>query len=392
MIERYEDKQISVIWSRTAELDRWFAVEVARMRLVRDLQAAERLEKIGPPSPIRVADFEETTRHEVMAFLLAVDERIRWTEPAGELRQWLHYGLTSSDVIDTALGMAMRATHQVLTEYILQILAQLALLCTELQSQPLVMARTHGQYAVPMPAAHRWQVLYANLMIANRNFNEARADVMVGKMSGPIGASHSFPAGDAAPLRALGLASIPSTQIVPRVGLAHWAHSLAEVATVCEAIATQVWLLAQEDVGEVGEGAAPGQVGSSAMPHKFNPIRSENIRGLVRLARMNAEVLQQSVVQWGEHDLAHSSVERVALPDLCHLSAAILTRTAALVSGLQFRPGMAVPADYVDTHLALMAAQRAGKPYVEAHAELRSQPYPDGKISGVEERTNEEAF
>lgn len=394
MITRYEDEQIEAIWNREAELDRWFAIEIARMRQVRGMSAAERLEKIGPPDAVRVADLEEVTRHDVMAFLLAVDERIQqsadyWLDVSGEpeaavqgqeLRQWLHYGLTSSDVTDTALGMALRATHQVLADHALQLLTGLGLVCSTLLSRPPVMARTHGQYATAMPAAHRWQVLYGNLVTAIRNFHASRADVLIGKMSGPVGTSRAYPATEELLLRRLGLTSVPSTQLVPRVALAHWAHGLAEITTVCEAIATQVWLLAQQNVAEVFERSAPEQVGSSAMPHKSNPIRSENIRGLARLARMNAEVLQYGVIQWGEHDLSHSSVERVALPDLCHLAASILVRTESLLSGLQFRPGEAIPDDYVDTHLALMAAQRDGKPYAEAHAELRSQPYPDGKI------------
>lgn len=351
------------------------------MRRVAVTALAEALEKVGPPTAVRVADFEETTKHEVMAFLLALDERIRalWREETeSELRQWLHYGLTSSDVTDTALGLALKGSHEILAQQGCDLMIRLGEVCQSLRDRPQVMGRTHGQYARTMVAPHRWLVLYSMLVTAVRKLMGARTDLLVGKLSGPVG-DDDFTGIET--LRGLGLGAVPSTQVVPRVGLAHWAHCLAEIATVCEAVATQVWLLAQQEVGEVSEDRTPEQVGSSAMPHKTNPIRSENIRGLARLVRMNAEVLQTTVVQWGEHDLSHSCVERVALPDLCHLSAAILTRTTALVSGLEFHVDP-TGNGFVDTHQKLMDAQQAGEPYVVAHQRLQAS-YLDGKIPGM---------
>jgi adenylosuccinate lyase len=384
---------MALLWNPQAEIDRWLQVEVAQMGRVQGIRLATLLIQVGAPSWTSVHLWERETKHDVVAFLHALDERIQrhsehWlAEESADpldgdlrrLRQWLHYGLTSSDVIDTGLGLALRASHSRLAHLANRTVGTLAAVIALLKPTRSVIGRTHGQWAVPMPAGHRWQVLWEMLVGTSSRFADLQSSVSVGKLSGPVGVNDPSLADQWGALIPLELETVESTQVVPRDGLAAWAQSAAQLATVCEAIATQIWLLAQEGIAEVSEGLADGQVGSSAMPHKANPVCSENIRGLARLARMDAEVLQLGAVQWGEHDLAHSSVERVALPDLCHLVATILVRTDKLLSGLQFH-GQPVPDSYVNTHEQLMQLQREGVPYVEAHERIRSGSYPDGKI------------
>lgn len=383
MISRYQDANLAEIWSPQAEIDRWFEVEVHQMGRIRGEKAAGRLAKSGSPTWTAVYLWERETKHDVVAFLRAVDEQIqkKWGngDTGRELRQWLHYGLTSSDVVDTGLGLALKKTHGFLASLSRRTLAALGDLIQERVTASTIVGRTHGQRAVPMPAQHPWEVLLGMFSRAHRDLYADWRGISVGKLSGPVGVVEEGDNSEVSTLLALGLGVVNGTQIVPRDGIARFAADLAALATVCEAIATQVWLLAQDDIAEVSEGRADGQIGSSAMPHKNNPVCSENIRGLARLARMNAEVLQLGTVQWGEHDLAHSSVERVALPDLCHLVATILTRTTKLLGGLQFneRP---IPTSYVNTHEQLMQLQREGVPYVEAHERIRSGSYLDGKI------------
>src|SRR5690348_14525900 len=328
MIERYQDSVMSQIWSRQSELERWHRVEVEWMREVIGDGPAKLLSDVGAPEVGQAAAAELSTKHDVVAFLRALDLRVQEAginDPQDNIpdyhvvRQWLHYGLTSSDVADTGLGMAMKRATVRLNELANQTLEGLESLFDN--PQPPVMARTHGQHAIRMDARHRWGVLYGMLSRAIARCSGAESGIAIGKLSGPVEEGVTLP-GPEVPgyvpehraLRRLGLNTVGSTQLVPRDSLVFWAQCWANAATVCEAVATQVWLLTQQDVGEIVEHPGPDQVGSSAMPHKSNPIRSENIRGLARLARIQAQVLQDSMVQWGEHDLSHSSVERVALP------------------------------------------------------------------------------
>lgn len=388
MIKRYEDKDLREQWSATAIYNRWFEVEVAHMREVAGAEVAEELSNhVYPPNAQQVNYYERETRHDVMAFLVALDRNICATrdpahpdhiEPAmvARIRSALHYGLTSSDVADTALSLGVLRSRLIVEERWVGLISELQAFIDALPAWATSMGRTHGQLAAPMLAGHRWRVLGEMLDRAWTRADDAFDFMDVGKLSGPVGGDTTK---EEAALMRLNLRGTPSTQIIPRDRLAHWAHCLAELATVCEAVATQVWLLAQSGVNEL-RFQADG-VGSSAMPHKQNPILAENIRGLARVARSQADLLQLGVVQWGEHDLAHSSVERITVPDLLHLSCTILSRTATLVSGLSWDdPGH--PTGYVDTAEELRQLQADGVPYVEAHAQLTAL-YRDGKITAT---------
>jgi adenylosuccinate lyase len=284
-------------------------------------------------------------------------------------------------VTDTALFLGLQRSQPVIELRALALMDELSVFRDGFEPCATTLGRTHGQLAAPMPAEHRWDVLHETFDRCWNRVESAFVVLDVGKLSGPVGTRGYAEQG----LQKLGLRDTTCTQVVPRDRLAHWAHCLAELVTVCEAIATQVWLLCQSGVNEL-RFAAPGTVGSSAMPHKTNPIVAENIRGLARVARSQADLLQVGMVQWGEHDLAHSSVERIAVPDLLHLTCTILSRTTTLVSGLSWvDPGY--PTDYVDTSEQLRQLQAQGVAYVDAHRQL-TDLYRSGKIAAT---TTEEA-
>lgn len=383
MISRYENPRIRDIWSPGEVYERWFQVELEHVRTLAGQSAFEALDEIGPPDPVSVYVHERVTGHDVAAFLRALDDRIQrfpWKDvqdvrlEISKIRSILHLGLTSSDVVDTALAMGLHDSAEVVRDCQQRLAKELERLANRTAGQYTI-GRTHGQFAVPMPAYHRWSVLLDTLERVWRRCRGAFEDVAVGKLSGPVGLSEGSLTRTA--LARLNLREARATQIVPRDRLAHLAYCLGALATTAEAIATQVWLLAQENIGELRV-APVGRVGSSAMPHKANPILAENVRGLVRMARSAAELLQIGMVQWGEHDLAHSSVERVAVPDLLHLVCTALERTATLVSGVVWEEPT-IPEGYVDTSVELRRLQVQGVPYVDAHDQLTAS-YRDGKI------------
>jgi adenylosuccinate lyase len=331
MIERYEDPAVAEWFSPGATYAVWAMVEMCCLE-VGGYATPDPDQIFGQAKGLasdaftqHVRDRERETRHEFVAFLQVLRQAL--TDLGYEqAHEHLHEGLTSSDVQDTTLALqTMCASAHVLLK-----VGALANALSGLISRTKTITqigRTHGQYAVPRPFAHRWDVSRGMLDRQAVRLRTALAGISIGKLSGPVGTDPIKHA--QAVFGELGLSSAPSTQIVPRDGLAHWAHVLAGLTTICEDIALQVRLLSQSDIDEVYEGQ---QVGSSAMPHKrHNPAMSENICGLARMARSRANELELGVVQWGDRDLAHSSVERVSIPDLLHLVCTALTRTADLV-------------------------------------------------------------
>lgn len=385
MIPRYSHPALTLIWTREQVFIRWFDVGVEHVRTIAGREVGEVLLQVGPPTGHQVRWWENQTGHEMLAFLSALDRRIQnaldkgKVEPelAAKARAALHRGLTSSDVMDTALALGLQDSEVVITQEWRAASNELIKLMRRTEDKQAI-GRTHGQLAAPMEASHPWSVLFAVLSRCYSRTAEAFLNARVGKLSGPVGTN--WRDDEAVTLNKLGLFSTDSTQLVPRDRLANLAYQLSSLVTACEAVATQVWLLAQAGIAQVRLDES-GTVGSSAMPHKRNPIMAENIRGLARMARPLAQELQLGMVQWGEHDLAHSAVERVALPDLLHLTATVLRRTATLVSGVSWEE-VAPPAHYVDTNEALRRLQDSGVSYVEAHAQL-SGAYRDGKISAT---------
>lgn len=331
MIPRYEDAVIAHMFSPGEVRRRWARVEIAV------LWARGKPGQLSPemlPTDNQMALWEERTDHEFVAFLSA------WREntPQSDLfdRKALHAGLTSSDVQDTALMLVLAEA----TTKVLRLIDTLdaAILGQQRRIRGYdQIGRTHGQYSIPRQAEWPLDVLRHQVANCEKALRVASRFTSTGKLSGPAGVrgqlSHAI---QVKALASLGLTPVQSTQVIPRDGIARWANELATVVTVCEAIATQVRLLSADGVNEVWEGNHPStRVGSSAMPHKrANPITAENICGLARLARGYAGMLQQGIVQWGDRDLAHSSVERVAIPDLLHVTCTALNRTGEMMVGL----------------------------------------------------------
>jgi len=333
VIERYCDPEISLVFNRDAEVARWARVEMAVLEQVYP-DGAQRLSQARIPTGYQVDQREQAVGHEFQAFL---DVWRDWAGQDDKVNRLLHYGLTSSDVIDCGQALALEAANSHLFRLAFAVRSELAKVCA-FHTDFLQIGRTHGRYAVPRRGDSVWR---ANSLMFGRQWDrwsDSRWDLGAVDLSGPVGARTVLHDGIVlAALEQLGLHRVGwSTQIVPRDSLAHWAATLAGLCTVCENVALQVRLLAQSGVDEVQERSSTERVGSSSMPHKRNPILAENICGLARMARTAAEPIQLSMLQWHDRDLTHSSVERVVVPDLCHLAATILQRTTRLLADLEF--------------------------------------------------------
>lgn len=346
MDPRYQHDGIRGIWSRARQLQLWRQVELAWMTQLDDIGWMDA--QAAPPAyPDQVDIMEEQTRHEFVAFLEV------WTAgfKTDEARRWVHYGLTSSDVIDTATALQIRDTNLVIVTLVTD-LQQVLQEAIERDGSLMQVGRTHGQQAQPRLLSTPLSTMFWMLQRASQRLNMAMVDAMEVDFSGPTGGrSHLDARAVGRALDTLGLhRSIVSTQIVPRDSWAHYFQTAASLVSVCEAIAEQYWLWSQTEISEV---EVTRGAGSSAMPHKRgNPHRAENVMGLGRLARAMLAPLAESVVQRGDRDLAHSSVERVLFPDLSHLIATALQRTIEIITDYQFAP------EYIEGNL--VAALDAG--------------------------------
>lgn len=335
MIDRYSSPEMTAIFSDQGRYDRWRDVELAVLAgyaetgaidgaLVRDAAA------IPSPTSEAVSEAERIVHHDVVAFLVA------WTStmPDG-VASVVHRGLTSSDVVDTALALQLRSA----SELILNAADRLVVTLAEhglLHRDSLRIGRTHGQHASLDTWGHRVADLAFAAERGRWQLSDSAAQVAVGKLSGPTGAYHHVPVEvEARACARLGLSPVEvASQVVMRDRLAGWMFALARLATVCEAVALEVRLSQRPEVGELFEGAGLTRAGSSSMPHKTNPITSENISGLARMVRAYANPVLEGVALWHERDLTHSSVERVAIPDAAALTEHILKNTATVIAEL----------------------------------------------------------
>ena len=327
------------VWSDESKLARWLDVELAALEAWAELgvvpaeTVAEIRTRAAPPSPQRVAELELETHHDVAAFVDAVAAQLG---PAG---RWVHHGLTSSDVVDTALSLQVRDAGALLLAGLERALEAVVARARR-HKDDLCIGRTHGVHAEPTTFGLKLAGWAFELDRARQRLARALETMRVGKLSGAVGTyAATDPELERLACEHLGLEPEPvSTQIVQRDRHAELLATLALVAASLERFAVEIRHLARSEVGEVAEPFGKGQKGSSAMPHKRNPVVAERICGLARIVRANALVGLENVALWHERDISHSSAERVVIPDSFLALDYVLDRFAWLVEGLDVRP------------------------------------------------------
>lgn len=339
MIERYSRPEMAAVWADTTRFGRWLEVELlateahAALGVVpaQDARACrERAPSTDETFVAAVSERERTTDHDVAAFVDVVQDGI-----GGPAAAWIHYGLTSSDVVDTALCWAMRDAAELMITAADQLLGTLVELARR-HLDTVMIGRTHGVHAEPTTFGAKVALWALQVERDRDRLRAGRDTVAVCKLSGAVGTySNVEPEVEAHVAKALGLRPVPANQVIARDRHAEFLWACSSVAATCEAVAVELRHLQRTEVAEVLEGFKPGQKGSSAMPHKRNPISAETISGLARVVRSNLQAGLQDVALWHERDISHSSVERVVLPDSSLLTHYMLVRLNRLLAGLQ---------------------------------------------------------
>ncbi|MBF8287568.1 MAG: purB [Candidatus Rokubacteria bacterium] len=338
MIPRYSRPEMARLWSQDAKYEAWLKVELAVCEVYakRGVVPAEALGRIKAKARVdaaRIDEIEAKTRHDVIAFLTNLEESI------GADSRYVHIGMTSSDVLDTALALQLQQACEVLLGDLERFRAALRTLALR-HKGTLCVGRSHGVHAEPMVFGLKPALWYAEAGRNIERLKRAKEAVRVGKISGAIGTfAHVDPDVEEEVCRLLGLEPDPiSTQVVQRDRHAELCAVLAIVAASLEKVAVEIRSLQRTEILEAEEPFAEGQKGSSSMPHKRNPVGSENVSGLARLVRTNALAALENVALWHERDISHSSVERVILPDSTILVDYMLHRMTGIIDGLQVYP------------------------------------------------------
>ncbi len=338
MIERYTNPEMGAIWSDARRYQTWLEVELAATDAMAEAglvpaDAARELRAGAAFDVARIAEIEQVTQHDVIAFTTAVAEK------AGPSARWLHFGLTSSDVIDTAQALQMREAAALIVKGIAALMEAVRERAEEHKRTPMI-GRTHGVHAEPMTLGVKLALWYAELQRDLDRVLRARDVVSVGKLSGAVGTfAHLDPSIEARVCERLGLEPAPvASQVIQRDRHAELMTALAITAASLEKFALEIRGLQKTEIGEVEEPFGKGQKGSSAMPHKRNPIGCEQITGLARLIRANAMAALENIALWHERDISHSSVERVILPDSFIALDHMLRRFTRIVRGMVVYP------------------------------------------------------
>jgi adenylosuccinate lyase len=338
MIQRYTNPEMGAIWSDQRRYETWLAVELAAADAMADAGIIPKADAAAMRASAafdiaRIEEIEAVTQHDVIAFTTAVAEKV------GPPARWLHFGLTSSDVIDTAQAIQMRDACHVIVRDISGLMEAVRTRADEHRRTPMI-GRTHGVHAEPMTFGLKLALWYAELGRDLDRVLRARDIVAVGKVSGAVGTfAHLDPSIEQEVCRRLGLAAAPvSSQVIQRDRHAELLSALALTGASLEKFALEIRGLQKTEIGEVEEPFGKGQKGSSAMPHKRNPIGCEQIVGLARLLRGNAMAAFENVALWHERDISHSSVERVILPDSFIALDHMLRRFTRIVRGMVVYP------------------------------------------------------
>ncbi len=338
MIPRYSREEMSKIWTDESKYNNWLSVELAVCKAwVEEGRIPEKAfrvikERAGFKLE-RIEELEKTLKHDVISFLTAVGEQI------GEESSYVHLGMTSSDVLDTAFAMQLRDSSDILIEDIQGVMEELTKLACTYKNTPII-GRSHGVHAEPTTMGLVFAVWFDEMRRNLKRMKRAREEITVGKISGVVGTFANIPPTvEEYACKLLGLRPARiSTQIVQRDIHADFFLTLAVIAGVIERIAVQIRHYQRTEVLELEEPFTEGQKGSSAMPHKRNPIISENLTGLSRLVRSYAVAALENIPLWHEHDISHSSAERIIGPDSTTLLDFMLVRLAELLSGLNVYP------------------------------------------------------
>jgi adenylosuccinate lyase len=342
MLLRYSRPEMASLWSAPARLRRWRDVELAALEgmVAVGIAPADALAEcraragdFDDADVRRIDEIERVTRHDVIAFLTFLEERI------GPSARWLHFGMTSSDVLDTAFSLVLRDAADLLLQGVERSMAAVERRAFEYKRTP-IMGRSHGIHAEPMSFGHKLALWYDELRRGKERLLHARKTIAVGKISGSVGTyAHLPPEVEEHVCRVLGLEPAPaSNQVLQRDRHAEYFQVLALLGSSVEKFATEIRHLQRTEVREVEEPFAAGQKGSSSMPHKRNPILSENLSGLARLLRGYSLSALENVSLWHERDISHSSVERMVGPDATTVLDFMLHRFAGLVEALRVYP------------------------------------------------------
>jgi adenylosuccinate lyase len=338
VIPRYSREKMTAIWSQENKYQKWLDVEVAACEAMVKLgkvpaQAVETIKSKAVIDVARIDEIEKITKHDVIAFVSSLTEKI------GEAGRFIHMGLTSSDVLDTALAVQLKEAAQMLLDDLDQLLAVLKRRAWE-HKDTLMIGRSHGIHAEPITFGLKMALWYQEMLRNRERLARAKETVSCGKIAGAVG-TFSFiePVVEEYVCKKLGLTPAPvSSQIVQRDRHAEFFTTLAIIASSLDKFAQEIRLLQRTEVREVEEYFSPGQKGSSAMPHKRNPVLSENISGLSRLVRSYAVAALEDVPLWHERDISHSSVERVIGPDATIVLDFMLGRFTGLIDKLVVYP------------------------------------------------------
>ena len=365
MIERYSLPEMAAVWSEEHRLALWQQIEaLAAAAWAMDgtipAEAASAITAAPPVDPDAWRAREAETHHDVAAFVDVLGSSV------GEHGRWVHYGLTSSDVLDTALGVQLKEASDLLLGRIADLFEAVQRRAVE-HRDTAMLGRTHGMAAEPTTFGHVLAGFGFELVRAYRRLQFAAHSVAYGKISGAVGNHATVPESvEEQVTTALGLDREPAaTQVVGRDRHAAFMTTLAGVGATLERLATTIRHMQRSEVGEVAEPFAAGQKGSSAMPHKHNPILSENVTGLSRLLRGWAVAAMEDVALWHERDISHSSVERIAIPDACLALDFALARMTGVIDGLivdrdRMRVNLDAAGGAVFSHAALLALIRSG--------------------------------
>lgn len=338
MIERYTRPEMGKIWSLENRYNAWLKVEIAATNAWAKLGEvpAEDAKKIADNATFtveRVAEIEAKTHHDIVAFTRTVSESL------GEEKKWVHYGLTSTDVVDTANGVLLKQADEIISadlDRFLEVIGKQALKYKD----TVTMGRTHGVHAEPTTFGLKLGRWYAETKRNIERFKRVSAEIETGKISGAVGTFANVPPEiEVSVMGELGLALQPiASQVLPRDLHADYIATIGLIATSIEEFATEIRSLQRSEIHEVEERFAAGQKGSSAMPHKRNPIGSENVTGLARVIRGHIQTSYEDVSLWHERDISHSSAERVILPDTTILIDYMLHRFTGILENLTVFP------------------------------------------------------